>query len=430
MKVNFIEELRWRGMIQDIMPGTEEALLNRSCSAYIGFDPTAPSLTVGNLVAIMLLVHFQRAGHKPFVLMGGATGMVGDPSGKSEERKQMSLDTITHNLEHQKKQFYKFLDFDNGESKAEMLNNFDWFGQIKLLDFLRDVGKHLTLNYMMAKDSVKSRMETGISFTEFSYQLLQGYDFYHLNKQHAVSLQMGGSDQWGNITAGTELIRRMSGAEAFALTSPLLVKADGTKFGKSAEGNVWLDAELTSPYKFYQFWLNSADAEIAKFIRYFSLLNQQEVESLEAEHQNAPHLRLLQKTLAKELTVRIHGLEAYEKAIKSAEFLFGAGSVEFLQALSAADLIQLFEGLPQFQISSAELAIQPDILELLAVKTAVFTSKGEARKLIEGGGLILNKVKLINPAYKISEADLLASRYLVVQKGKKNYFLLEVIQGV
>ena len=322
---NLIQELQWRGMIQDIMPGTEEALLNRSCSAYIGFDPTAPSLTVGNLVAIMLLVHFQRAGHKPYVLMGGATGMVGDPSGKSEERKQMSLDTIAYNVEYQKKQFYKFLDFGTGDSKAEMLNNFDWFGQIKLLDFLRDVGKHLTLNYMMAKDSVKSRMETGISFTEFSYQLLQGYDFYHLNQQHDVSLQMGGSDQWGNITAGTELIRRMSGAEAFALTSPLLLKADGTKFGKSAEGNVWLDAELTSPYKFYQFWLNSADDEIAKFIRYFSLLSQPEVESLEAEHQNAPHLRILQKTLAKELTVRIHGLQAYQKAIKSAEFLFGGG---------------------------------------------------------------------------------------------------------
>jgi len=280
---------------------------------------------------------------------------------------------------------------------------------------------------VMAKDSVKSRMETGISFTEFSYQLLQGYDFYHLNQQHDVSLQMGGSDQWGNITAGTELIRRMSGAEAFALTSPLLLKADGTKFGKSAEGNVWLDAELTSPYKFYQFWLNSADDEIAKFIRYFSLLSQPEVESLEAEHQNAPHLRILQKTLAKELTVRIHGLQAYQKAIKSAEFLFGGGSIEFLQELNAADLIQLFEGLPQFQIKAAELETQPDILELLAVKTAIFTSKSEARKLIEGGGLILNKVKLTDPAFKVSEADLLASRYMVVQKGKKNYFLLEVI---
>lgn len=426
MKVNFIEELRWRGMIQDIMPGTEEALLANTCSAYIGFDPTAPSLTVGNLVAIMLLVHFQRAGHRPYVLMGGATGMVGDPSGKSEERKQMSLDTIAHNLAHQKGQFYKFLDFNEGESKAEMLNNFDWFGEIRLLDFLRDVGKHLTLNYMMAKDSVKSRMETGISFTEFSYQLLQGYDFYHLNQQHGVSLQMGGSDQWGNITAGTELIRRMSGAEAFALTSPLLVKADGTKFGKSAEGNVWLDAGLTSPYKFYQFWLNSADAEIAKFIRYFSLLNRQEIENLEAEHLNAPHLRLLQKTLAKELTVRIHGSEAYDKAIKSADLLFGGGSIEFVQQLTGPDLLQIFEGLPQFKLSADDFKTQPDILDLLAVKTAVFASKSEARKLIEGGGLILNKVKVTAADYRVSSSDLLASKYMIVQKGKKNYFLIEV----
>lgn len=427
MKVNFIEELRWRGMIQDIMPGTEEALLKETCSAYIGFDPTAPSLTVGNLVAIMLLVHFQRAGHKPYVLMGGATGMVGDPSGKSEERKQMSLDTIAHNLDHQKGQFYKFLDFTEGPVKAELLNNFDWFGEFKLLDFLRDVGKHLTLSYMMAKDSVKSRMETGISFTEFSYQLLQGYDFFHLNKNHQVSLQMGGSDQWGNITAGTELIRRMSGGEAYALTSPLLVKADGTKFGKSSEGNVWLDADLTSPYKFYQFWLNTADAEISRSIRYFSFLGRVEIEALEAEHLLAPHLRLLQKTLARELTMRIHGEELYEKAIKSSELLFGGGSAEFLAQLTAEDLYQIFEGLPQFKIQAAGLAEGVEVLELLAVQTTVFPSKGEARKMIDGGGLMINKVKITDAASRIIPANLLASRFLIVQKGKKNYFLLEVV---
>lgn len=426
MEVNFIEELRWRGMIQDIMPGTEEALMKAPASAYIGFDPTAPSLTVGNLVAIMLLVHFQRAGHKPYVLMGGATGMVGDPSGKSEERKQMSLDTIAENLSHQKEQFLKFLDFEQGEQKAELLNNFDWLGSITLLDFLRDVGKHLTLNYMMAKDSVKSRMETGISFTEFSYQLLQGFDFFHLHKNHNVSLQMGGSDQWGNITAGTELIRRMSGGEAYALTSPLLLKSDGTKFGKSSDGNVWLDAKLTSPYKFYQFWLNSADEEIAKFIRYFSILSRTDIEGLEDLHSQAPHQRLLHKTLARELVIRIHGQEAYEMALKSSDLLFGGGSAEFLMQLEGHELVQIFEGVPHFKIPVSSLADGIDILDLLAVETTVFSSKGEGRKMIDGGGLILNKQKVTNPSMRIDASLLLASRFLIIQKGKKNYYLLEV----
>ena len=426
MSLDFIGELRWRGMIQDIMPGTEDALVKGPIAGYIGFDPTAPSLTVGNLVAIMMLVHFQRSGHKPFVLMGGATGMVGDPSGKSQERNQLSMETIETNLSHQKEQFLKFLDFNEGPSKAELVNNIDWFAEIKLLDFLRDIGKHLTLNYMMAKDSVKSRMDSGISFTEFSYQLLQGYDFYFLNKNRQIILQMGGSDQWGNITAGTELIRRMGGKEAFAITTPLLTKADGTKFGKSTEGNIWLDPQMTSPYKFYQFWMNSSDEDLPKFIRYFSLLSRQEIEELEARHEKSPHERLLQKELARELVERVHGIEAYSKALKASELLFGGGNVDFLQNLDEIEIQQFFEGVPHFFISESKIKEGINILDLLATYTTVFSSKGEARKMIEGGGVSLNKVKLDLVSLLIETQHLLASRYLLIQKGKKNYYLIEI----
>jgi len=421
---NFVEELRWRGMIQDIMPGTEQALLNGKVAGYIGFDPTAPSLTVGNLVAIMLLAHFQRAGHKPVIVMGGATGMIGDPSFKSQERPQMSLETIAINLDRQKSQFLRFLDFDDPANAAEITNNYDWLGEFKLLDFLREAGTHLTINYMIAKDSVKNRMETGLSFTEFSYQLLQGYDFYHLFKHKNVILQMGGSDQWGNITAGTELIRRMAQGEAFALTSPLLLKADGTKFGKSTEGNVWLDASLTSPYQFYQFWLNSSDDEAARYIRYFTFLNRHDIESLETEHAGAPHARVLQRALAKDLTLRIHGEGELNKAISASELLFGEGSLDFLRDCSETDINQIFDSVPSFALTTSLLDDGVDVLTLLSTTTSIFSSKGETRKMIQGGGLSMNKEKLTSPDLIITRGHLLAGRFMVIQKGKKNYYLL------
>jgi len=425
--MNFVEELKWRGMIHDMMPGTEEQLNKGITSGYVGFDPTASSLTIGNLVTIMLLVHFQKAGHKPFALVGGATGMIGDPSGKSEERKLLSEDTLRHNQACIQKQLEKFLDFSKGPTQAEIVNNYDWFKEFSFLGFLREVGKHLTVNYMMAKDSVKKRLETGISFTEFSYQLIQGYDYYYLYKHKQCKLQMGGSDQWGNITAGTELIRRMEGGEAFALTVPLITKADGTKFGKSEGGNVWLDAKLTSPYKFYQFWLNLSDEDASRFIRIFTLFDKAKIEALEEEHKQAPHLRVLQKALAKDITVRVHSEEDYNSAIKASEILFGNSATNELNTIDEPTLLSVFEGVPQVTISTSEFKNAPTITDLLSVvtKSEIFPSKGEARKMITGGGVYVNKNKVNSPDQKV-DFELLQEKYLLVQKGKKNYFLVKV----
>jgi tyrosyl-tRNA synthetase len=422
---NFVEELKWRGMLHDIMPGTEEYLLKNLTTAYVGFDPTASSLTIGNLVTIMMLVHFQQSGHIPMALVGGATGMIGDPSGKSEERNFLSEETLRLNQEGIRNQLTKFLNFDCGTNSATLVNNYDWFKGIGFLEFLRDAGKHLTVNYMMAKDSVKTRMETGISYTEFSYQLLQGYDYCHLYKTNNVRLQMGGSDQWGNITSGTTLIKKMADGTAFALTTPLLTKADGTKFGKSAGGNIWLDPNLTSPYKFYQFWLNSADEDVSRFIRIFTLLTKDEIEQLEAEHSKAPHERLLQKTLAKDITIRVHSEEEYEMAIKASEILFGKSVTEDLQALNESTLLSVFEGIPLIDISKKVLKEQASTLELLSTFTnlEIFPSKGEARKMIQAGAVSINKIK-INTPEDVVNYPLLLDTYLLVQKGKKNYYLL------
>jgi tyrosyl-tRNA synthetase len=426
--MNFVEELKWRGMIHDVMPGTEEKLNKEMVAGYVGFDPTASSLTIGNLVGIMLLVHLQKCGHKPIALIGGATGMIGDPSGKSEERKLLSEETLRHNQECQKKQLTKFLDFKSGKNAAELVNNYDWFKEIGFISFMRDVGKHLTVNYMMSKDSVKKRLETGISFTEFSYQLLQGYDYYHLYKEKGCRLQMGGSDQWGNITAGTELIRRMDGGEAFALTSPLITKADGTKFGKSESGNVWLDPEMTSPYKFYQFWLNSSDEDAAKWIRIFTLLTKAEIEVLENQHKLAPHERALQKALAKDVTIRVHSEADYNTAVKASEILFGKSTTEDLISLNESTLLAVFEGVPQVEISKDEYKNAANVTELLSVitKSVIFSSKGEARKMIAGGGVSINKSKVESPETS-AQFELLLNKYLLVQKGKKNYYLVRVV---
>ncbi|MEZ2338704.1 tyrosine--tRNA ligase [Mucilaginibacter sp. RCC_168] len=424
--MNFVEELRWRGMLHTEMPGTEEKLNKGMTSGYIGFDPTADSLHVGHLTQIMTLIHFQRAGHKPYALVGGATGMVGDPSGKSQERNLLSEDVLQHNLESVKKQLTRFLDFNSGANSAEMVNNYDWFKNFTFLDFIRDVGKHITVNYMMAKDSVKKRLEgdTGMSFTEFTYQLVQGYDFYYLWKHHNCSIQMGGSDQWGNIVTGTELIRRKDSGEAFALTTNLIKKADGTKFGKTESGAVWLDAERTSPYQFYQFWLNTTDVDAKAYIRIFTLFERNVIEALEAEHDAAPHTRILQKALAKDITIRVHGEAEYEKAIKSSEFLFGNVGIEFLNELNENEVLGLFAGVPNFTVDLRELQQGINVSDLLAVKTAIFSSKGEAKKMIQGGGSAINKVK-IGTADDIYTADaLINNKFLVVQKGKKNYFLI------
>ncbi|MDB5016316.1 MAG: tyrosine--tRNA ligase [Mucilaginibacter sp.] len=424
--MNFVEELRWRGMLHDIMPGTEELLNKGMVSGYIGFDPTADSLHVGSLAQIMSLIHFQRAGHKPFALVGGATGMVGDPSGKSQERNLLSEDALQHNLAGIKAQLEKFLNFDCGDNSAQMVNNYDWFKNFTFLDFIRDVGKHITVNYMMAKDSVKNRIngDTGMSFTEFTYQLVQGYDFYYLWKNNNCALQMGGSDQWGNIVTGTELIRRKDAGEAYAITTQLIKKADGTKFGKTEGGNIWLDPEKTSPYKFYQFWLNTSDADAKTYIRIFTLFDRETIESLEVEHDVAPHLRVLQKALAKDITIRVHGETEYEKAIKSSEFLFGNVGIEFLSELNDAEVISLFEGVPNFTISLSLMEQGVNVVDLLAIHTSVFPSKGEAKKMIQGGGTAINKLK-INSVDEVYQPDnLINGRYLVAQKGKKNYFLI------
>ncbi|WP_276359718.1 tyrosine--tRNA ligase [Daejeonella sp. H1SJ63] len=424
--MNFVEELRWRGMLHDIMPGTEDELNKQMTSGYIGFDPTADSLHVGHLTQIMTLIHFQRAGHRPVALVGGATGMVGDPSGKSAERNLLSEEILNHNVKCLEHQLKKFLDFNCGANSAEMVNNYDWFKNFTFLDFIRDVGKHLTVNYMMAKDSVKKRLEgdTGMSFTEFSYQLVQGYDFYYLWKERNCQVQMGGSDQWGNIVTGTELIRRKAAGTAYAITTQLIKKADGTKFGKTESGAVWLDPAKTSPYKFYQFWLNTTDSDAKSWIRIFTLKSQPEIEQLENEHDEAPHLRILQKALAEEITIRTHSDDALQTALKTSEFLFGNGSLEFLQSLSETEIMEVFEGLPQFKISKDELAAGITATDLLAEKTAVFPSKGEARKMITGGGVSVNKEKVPDPVQLFSSANLIKGKFLVAQKGKKNYFLI------
>ncbi len=394
-------------------------------SGYIGFDPTADSLGVGNMVQIMTLVHFQRAGHKPIALVGGATGMVGDPSGKSTERNLLDLETLQHNLDSQKKQLEKFLDFDCGANSAEIVNNYDWFKEFDFLGFIRDVGKHMSVNYMMAKDSVKKRLDTGMSFTEFSYQLIQGYDFYHLWKNNGVKLQMGGSDQWGNITTGTELIRRLGRGSAHALTTPLIKKADGTKFGKSEGGNVWLDPARTSPYAFYQFWLNASDADAENYIKIFSIKSREEIEALIAEHAQAPFKRALQKALAEEITVRVHSQADLDNALAASQILFGKATEDQLRSLDRATLESVFEGVPQFELAASDLEGGLDIVEALAEHTAVFPSKGEARKMVQGNGVAINKTK-VGVDKVLTKDDVVAGGLIIVQKGKKNYFLVKV----
>lgn len=420
-----MEELRWRGMIHDIMPGAEEQLNKEMTTAYVGIDPTADSLHIGHLVSIMMLKHLQMAGHKPLAVVGGATGMIGDPSFKAAERRLLTVEEIQHNVDCIKKQLAKFLTFDEGENAAELLNNYDWMKDYLFLDFIRDVGKHITVNYMMAKDSVKKRMESGISFTEFSYQLLQGFDFLTLYRTKGCRLQMGGSDQWGNITTGTELIRRMEGGEAYALTCPLITKADGSKFGKTEGGNVWLDPEKTSPYKFYQFWLNCSDEDSKKYIRIFTLLPKDEIERMEKEHEEAPHLRLLQKALAKDITIRVHSEKDYEQAVAASEILFGKGTKETLRQFDKNTLTAIFEGVPQFAVSKEKFAEGIDVADLLAVETQAFASKGEVKRALKENSLSINKTK-ITEGYTVTANDVLANAYVVVQKGKKNYYLIIV----
>lgn len=422
-----VEELQWRGMIHDIMPGTDEQLTKEMTSGYVGFDPTADSLHIGNLVPVMLLVHLQRAGHKPFALVGGATGMVGDPSGKSAERPLLDEEVLNRNLNGQRAQLEKFLDFNCGANSAVIVNNYDWFKNINFLDFIRDVGKHITVNYMMSKDSVKNRLEGGMSFTEFTYQLVQGYDFYHLYQNNNCKIQMGGSDQWGNIVTGTELIRRKAKGEAFALTAPLIKKADGSKFGKSEGGNVWLDKTKTSPYKFYQYWLNTSDEDASNFIRIFTLLAKNEIEALEATHAEAPHMRVLQKALAEDVTKRVHSEEDLAMAIKASNILFGKSTSDDLESLDEDTLLAVFEGVPQVSIDKEDLVSTENYIDLLSTVTqdVIFTSKGEARRMLKGGGVSINKTKIDNMDAK-PELKLLQDKYFLAQKGKKNYYLITV----
>ncbi len=420
--MGFVDELRWRNMLHDKMPGTEELLEKEMVTGYIGFDPTADSLGIGNMVQVMTLMHFQRCGHKPMALIGGATGRVGDPSGKTAERSLLTIEEIQYNLDCQKKQLEKFLDFNCGANSAEIVNNYDWFKDFSFLDFIRDVGKHLSINYMLAKDSVQSRLETGMSFTEFTYQLIQGYDFYWLWKNKNVKLQLGGSDQWGNIVTGTELIRRKDGGEAFAVTTQLIKKADGSKFGKSEGGNIWLDPKKTSPFKFYQFWLNATDADAPNLVRIFSLKNREEIEALEKQHTEAPHLRLLQKALAEEVTARVHSPEALKRAQETTEILFGASFEEF-KSLSAEEIEDAFDSDITFKVSRAVFDEGADAVALIGEQATIFTSKGEARKSIQGNGVSINKQKWTLDK-KVASADLLHGKYLLVQKGKKNYYLI------
>lgn len=430
--MNFVDELKWRGMIHDIMPGTEELLKKEKTSGYIGFDPTADSLHIGHMVQVMLLVHFQRAGHTPIALVGGATGMIGDPSGKSEERSLLDETTLRKNQDGIKKQLEHFLDFNStAPNRAIMVNNYDWMKEYSFLEFIRDIGKHITVNYMMAKDSVKKRLgseaKEGMSFTEFSYQLVQGTDFLHLYNEHKCRLQMGGSDQWGNIVTGTELIRRKSGGEAFALTCPLITKADGSKFGKTESGNVWLDPEKTSPYKFYQFWLNVSDEDAEKYIKIFTILDKETIDDLVKRHREAPHERLLQKRLAEEVTTMVHSKEEYESAVEASQILFGKGTTESLRKMNENTFLAVFEGVPMFDIKNEVLAQGVTISDLLAVHTAVFPSKGEMRRLVQGGGLSLNREKVEDAEASVNSSALLNGKYILVQKGKKNYYLIRVI---
>ena len=423
---NFIEELECRGMIHTIMPGAKEQLEKEMTTAYLGIDPTADSLHIGHLVGVMILKHFQMCGHRPIALVGGATGMIGDPSGKSQERNLLDEETLRRNQEAIKRQLAKLIDFDSDAPNAAlMVNNYDWMKGIGFLDFIRDIGKLITVNYMMAKDSVKKRFNgegDGMSFTEFSYQLVQGFDFMHLYEKYGCKVQLGGSDQWGNITTGTELIRRKLGAEAYAITCPLITKADGTKFGKTESGNVWLDPRYTSPYKFYQFWLNVSDEDAKRYIKIFTLLDRETIGALIAEHDAAPHLRVLQKRLAQEITTMIHSREEYETAVEVSAILFGGTTSEALRRIDEQTLLQVFEGVPQFRIARAGLGLP--FVELAAEKTQVFPSKGECRKLVQGGGVSLNKEKVTDPMREVTDADLIAGKYLLVQRGKKNYYLV------
>jgi tyrosyl-tRNA synthetase len=429
--MNFVEELKWRGMIHDIMPGTDEQMEKEMISAYVGIDPTADSLHIGHLVGVMMLKHLQMAGHKPLALVGGATGMIGDPSGKSEERNLLDEATLRHNEEALKVQLAKFLDFESDiPHKAELVNNYDWMKDFSFLHFIRDIGKHITVNYMMAKESVKKRVgadsKTGMSFTEFTYQLVQGYDFLHLYNEKNCKLQMGGADQWGNITTGTELIRRKAGGKAFALTCPLITKADGGKFGKTESGNVWLDPEKTTPYAFYQFWLNTSDEDAEKYIKIFTLFTKEEIDELVKTHTEAPHMRKLQKTLAEDITVRVHGKQEFEAAVEASNILFGKATTEALKKLNERTFLAVFEGVPQFEVEKAKVEAGMGIIEFLAVETKVFNSNGEARRMLKDNGVSINKEK-VKDTYEIGAKDLLNDKYILVQKGKKNYFLIQVI---
>ncbi|RMB58526.1 tyrosine--tRNA ligase [Dokdonia sinensis] len=428
---NFVAELQWRGMVHDTMPGAEEHLMEEMRSAYVGFDPTADSLHIGNLVPIMLLAHFQRAGHRPVALVGGATGMIGDPSGKSSERNLLDEETLRHNQECVRKQLAHFLDFNSGmDNEAVMVNNYDWMKEFSFLDFIRDVGKHITVNYMMAKDSVKNRLTgedvEGMSFTEFTYQMVQGYDFLHLYKDKQCTLQMGGSDQWGNITTGTELIRRIAGGKGYALTCPLITKSDGSKFGKSEGGNVWLDPERTSPYKFYQYWLNTTDEDAAKYIKIFTFLEREAIETLETEHNEAPHQRALQKKLAEEVTLTVHGPEALENAIMASNILFGASTSSDLKKLDDKTFLDVFDGVPQSEIAKDEIDAGLDIVAALAEKTGFLKSNGEARRALKENSISVNKEK-VGDEYKVTHRDLINDTFILLQRGKKNYFVIRAV---
>ena len=429
---NFIEELRWRGMIQDIMPETEQHLMEGLRAAYVGIDPTADSLHIGHLVGVMMLRHFQNCGHKPYALVGGATGMIGDPSGKSAERNLLTEEVLAHNIKGIQKQLAKFLDFESeAPNRAELVNNYDWMKEFSFLSFIRDIGKHITVNYMMAKDSVKKRFDPnentdGMSFTEFSYQLLQGYDFLHLYRQKGLTLQMGGSDQWGNITTGTELIRRITGGKAYALTCPLITKADGTKFGKSEGGNVWLDAEKTSPYKFYQYWINVSDEDAQRYIKIFTMLSREEIEQLISEHQAAPHLRVLQNKLAEELTTLVHGREELQKAQKASQILFGNSTSDDLRQLDAKTFLEVFDGVPQAEVTRTEIAAGLDMIAALSAKTGFIASNSEARRALKEKSIAVNKEK-VEESYIIGEKDIIDDKFVLLQRGKKNYFVIVIV---
>ncbi len=424
--MDIIKELQWRGMVHDYMPGTDELLKNESVTFYLGIDPTADSLHIGHLASVMLLRHFQLAGHKPIVLSGGATGMIGDPSGKSQERNLLDINTIRDNQQKIKAQLENIIDFNDKKTGAELVNNYNWMSQFSFLDFFRDIGKHITINYMMAKDSVKKRLETGISFTEFSYQLVQGYDFYYLYKNRNCKLQVGGADQWGNITTGTELIRRKDGGEAYALTCPLITKSDGGKFGKTEEGNIWLNPEYTTPYKFYQFWLNVSDEDAKKYIKVFTLLSKKDIEALIKEHDQAPHQRMLQKELAKQTTIMVRTVEKYNTTIEASSILFGKGTIDSLKKIDEKTFLQIFEGVSQYVIDKNVIKDNIDILELLCDNSSIFDSRGEARRMIKGGGLKINKTPVNSENLKIGLHDLINNKYILIQKGKKKYFLIKI----